>query len=94
MGFVQGAVCIFATKGGMASTASCSRLRYAVGDSPTISVNRELKEPRSAADAGGFVGDARADPQQGHRTFDSAGHQVAVGRLSVGRTKLPREVRG
>jgi hypothetical protein len=30
---------------GIASTASCSRLRYSVGVSPTISANRELNEP-------------------------------------------------
>ena len=40
-----GRVWAFATHGGIALTASCSRRRYAVGVSPTISVNRELNEP-------------------------------------------------
>jgi hypothetical protein len=40
-----GRVRTFATHAGMAVTEWCSRLRYELGVSPTISVKRELNEP-------------------------------------------------
>ena len=41
------------------------------------------------------VGDASvAPPQQGHRTFDSPCHQIAVRRFSVGEPELAAEVPG
>ena len=43
---LAGRVCALATHGGIASTARCSRARYALGVTPTSSVNRELNEPR------------------------------------------------
>lgn len=43
---LAGRVCALATHGGIASTAPCSRARYALGVTPTSSVNRALNEPR------------------------------------------------
>lgn len=43
--FLLGRVYTFATHAGIAVTESCSRPRYALGVSPTTSVNRELNEP-------------------------------------------------
>ena len=43
--FLVGRVRTLATHAGIAVTASCSRLRYALGVSPTSSVKRELNEP-------------------------------------------------
>lgn len=40
-----GRVRTFATHAGIAVTAPCPRARYAVGGSPTSSLNRELNEP-------------------------------------------------
>ena len=43
--FLVGRVRTFATHAGIAVTEWCSRLRYELGVSPTISVKRELNEP-------------------------------------------------
>ena len=50
---------------------------------------------RRAADLEADLGDAHvAALEQRHRALDPAGHQVAVGRLAVGRLERPAEVPG
>ncbi len=79
----------------MAITAWCSRWRYEVGVSPTISVNRELNEP-SDVQPTVMHASVTTHPlaQQRHGALDAPGHQVGVRRLAVGGTELAREVCG
>src|SRR6266571_60498 len=90
---LAGRVRTLATHAGIASTARCSRARYALGVIPTISVNRELNEPREVQPTSIHASvtlNARA--QQRHRPLNPPGHEVAVRRLAVGRPKRPGEV--
>src|SRR5947209_7031137 len=65
------------------------------GDPDELGEARAEGAERRAAD---FEADLRhaqlAGAQQRHRALDPAGHQVAVGRLAVGRAELPAEVPG
>src|ERR1700742_3104135 len=50
---------------------------------------------RGAADLEADLGDVEvAAPQERHRPLDAAGHQVAVGRLTVGELELAAEMTG